>query len=170
MPQTAALFLIGSLAIAALPPFNGFISEWLTFQALLLSFQISAHTVNLIFAFGVAALALTSGLAAACFVRAFGITFLALPRSASAESAREVAWTMRAAMALLALVCVALGVLPSLALAPLEATVFDLTRAHADMQFNFNAVVASSGFGWTAPLWMALGLAYFSRRFRWRCV
>ena len=84
MPQTAALFLIGSLAIAALPPFNGFISEWLTFQALLLSFQIPAHTVNLIFAFGVAALALTSGLAAACFVRAFGITFLALPRSARA--------------------------------------------------------------------------------------
>ena len=147
MPHTAALFLIGSLAIAAIPPFNGFISEWLTFQSLLLSFQISAHTVNLIFAFGVAALALTSGLAAACFVRAFGITFLALPRSARAESAREVTWTMRAAMALLALVCVALGVLPSLALAPLEATVFDLTRAHADMQFNFNAVVASSGFG-----------------------
>ena len=161
MPHTAALFLIGSLAIAAIPPFNGFISEWLTFQALLLSFQISAHTVNLIFAFGVAALALTSGLATACFVRAFGITFLALPRSARAESAREVTWTMRVAMALLALVCVALGVLPSLALAPLEATVFDLTRAHADMQFNFNAVVASSGFGWTAPLWMALGLAVF---------
>ena len=81
MPQTAAFFLVGSLAIAALPPFNGFISEWLTFQSLLLSFQISAHTVNLIFALGVAALALTSGLAVACFVRAFGITFLALPRS-----------------------------------------------------------------------------------------
>ncbi len=161
MPQTAALFLIGSLAIAALPPFNGFISEWLTFQALLLSFQISAHTVNLIFAFGVAALALTSGLAAACFVRAFGITFLALPRSARAESAREVAWTMRAAMALLALLCVALGVLPSLTLAPLEATVFDLTRAHADMQFNFNAVVASSGFGWAAPFWIALWIGVF---------
>ena len=106
MPQTAALFLVGSLAIAALPPFNGFISEWLTFQALLSSFQISAHTVNLIFALGVAALALTSGLAVACFVRAFGITFLALPRSDRAEHAREVEWTMRAAMALLALVCI----------------------------------------------------------------
>ena len=99
MPQTAFFFLVGSLAIAALPPFNGFISEWLTFQSLLLSFQISAHTVNLIFAFGVAALALTSGLAAACFVRAFGIIFLALPRSEPAALAREVAWTMRAAMA-----------------------------------------------------------------------
>ncbi|HEY7220157.1 MAG TPA: hydrogenase 4 subunit B [Candidatus Binatia bacterium] len=161
MPQTAAFFLVGSIAIAALPPFNGFISEWLTFQSLLLSFRISAHTVNLIFASGVAALALTSGLAAACFVKAFGITFLALPRSERAENAREVEWRMRAAMALLALVCLALGLLPSLALAPLEATVFDLTRAHAAIQFNFNAVVASGGFGWVAPLWIALGLAVF---------
>src|SRR5574337_1089901 len=63
MPQTAAYFLIGSVAIAALPPFNGFISEWLLFQSLLLSFQISATGTNLLFAVVVAALALTSGLA-----------------------------------------------------------------------------------------------------------
>jgi hydrogenase-4 component B len=161
MPQTAALFLVGSLAIAALPPFNGFISEWLTFQALLSSFQISAHTVNLIFALGVAALALTSGLAVACFVRAFGITFLALPRSDRAEHAREVEWTMRAAMALLALVCIVLGVAPSLVLTPLEAIVFDLTGAHADMRFNLTAVVANGEFGWVAPLWIGLGLVMF---------
>jgi len=161
MPQTAIFFLVGSLAIAALPPFNGFLSEWLTFQSLLLSFQISAHTVNLIFALGVAALALTSGLAAACFVKAFGITFLALPRSETAALAREVAWTMRAAMALLALACVVLGVAPSLVLAPLEATVFDLMGGHADMQFDFTAVVAKDGFGWVAPLWIALGFVAF---------
>ena len=161
MPQTAVFFLVGSLAIAALPPFNGFISEWLTFQSLLLSFQISAHTVNLIFALGVAALALTSGLAAACFVKAFGITFLALPRSEPAALAREVEWTMRAAMALLALACVVLGVVPSLILAPLEATAFDLMRAHSDMHFDWNALVTNDGFGWVAPLWMALGLVVF---------
>lgn len=161
MPQTAAFFLVGSLAIAALPPFNGFISEWLTFQSLLLSFQISAHTVNLIFALGVAALALTSGLAAACFVKAFGITFLALPRSESAAQALEVEWIMRAAMALLALACVVLGVAPGLILAPLEATAFDLMGGHADMRFDWNAVVANGGFGWVAPLWIALGLAAF---------
>ena len=161
MPQTAALFLVGSLAIAALPPFNGFISEWLTFQALLSSFQISAHTVNLIFALGVAALALTSGLAVACFVRAFGITFLALPRSDRAEHAREVEWTMRAAMALLALVCIVLGVAPSLVLTPLEAIVFELTGAHADMRFNLTAVVATGEIGWVAPYWIGLGLVMF---------
>jgi hydrogenase-4 component B len=161
MPQTAVLFLVGSLAIAALPPFNGFLSEWLTFQSLLLSFQISAHTVNLIFAFGVAALALTSGLAAACFVRAFGITFLALPRSEPAALAHEADWTMRAAMALLALACLVLGVAPSLILAPLEAAVFDLMGAHADMKFDWSMVVANDSFGWVAPFWMALGLVVF---------
>jgi hydrogenase-4 component B len=161
MPQTAAFFLVGSVAIAALPPFNGFISEWLTFQSLLLSFQISAHTVNLIFALGVAALALTSGLAAACFVKAFGITFLALPRSEPAALAREVEWTMRAPMALLAFACVALGVAPFVILAPLEATVFDLIRAHADMKFDWSMVVANDSFGWVAPLWIALGLVAF---------
>jgi hydrogenase-4 component B len=161
MPQTAIFFLIGSLAIAALPPFNGFFSEWLTFQSLLLSFQISAHTVNLIFALGVAALALTSGLAVACFVRAFGITFLALPRSGPAALAHEAAWTMRAAMALLALACIVLGVAPSLILAPLEATVFDLLGAHADMKFDWSMVVANDNFGWVAPLWIALGLVAF---------
>jgi hydrogenase-4 component B len=161
MPETAVFLLIGSLAIAALPPFNGFISEWLTFQSLLLSFQIPAHTVNLIFALGVAALALTSGLAVACFVRAFGITFLALPRSESAALAHEVAWTMRAPMALLALACVVLGIAPSLVLAPLEATVFDLMGGHADLRFDLTAVVAKDGFGWVAPLWIALGLLVF---------
>jgi hydrogenase-4 component B len=161
LPQTAVFFLVGSLAIAALPPLNGFISEWLTFQSLLLSFQISAHTVNLLFALGVAALALTSGLAAACFVRSFGITFLALPRSEGAEHAREVDWTMRAAMLVLALACVGLGVAPSAILAPLEAVVFALMGAHADMQFSLTAVVANGGFGWVAPLWVALGLVGF---------
>jgi hydrogenase-4 component B len=161
MPQTALFFLIGSLAIAALPPFNGFISEWLTFQALLLSFQIPAHTVNLTFALGIAALALTSGLAAACFVRAFGITFLALPRSEHAKGAREVSWTMRSAMALLALACMVFGVTPSLILAPLEATVFDLTAGHADMHFRLTAIVANEEFGWVAPLAIGLGLVAF---------
>jgi hydrogenase-4 component B len=158
MPQTAVFFLIGSVAIAALPPFNGFISEWLTFQALLLSFQISAHAVNLIFAVAVAALALTSGLAAACFVKAFGVTFLALPRSEHAEHAHEVEWTMRAGMALLALACLALGVAPFIILPALNATAFDLTRAYADLRFDANLLIANDAFASVSPLWLALAL------------
>jgi hypothetical protein len=64
-------------------------------------------------------------------------------------------------MALLAFACVALGVAPFVILAPLEATVFDLTRAHADMKFDWSMVVANDSFGWVAPLWVAIGLIAF---------
>ena len=109
MPWTAACFLVGSAAIAALPPLNGFVSEWLTFQALLQNLLIERPAVNLVFALGIAALALTAGLAVACFVRAFGITFLALPRSDAAAHAHETERPARLAMTALALVCMALG-------------------------------------------------------------
>ena len=159
MPQTALLFLSGSLAIAGLPPFNGFVSEWLTFQALLLSFKAPAQSVSLTFALGIAALALISGLAAAGFVRAFGIAFLALPRSAAAEQAREADSRMRVAMALLALLCVLLGVLPAPVLAALTASIFDLTGARAELHADFATLITNGGFGRVAPLWIALGLA-----------
>src|SRR6058998_1071797 len=110
MPYTGAYFLIGSLAISAMPPFNGFISEWLTFQSLLLSFKVPEQFFNLVFALSIAALALTAGLAAACFVRAFGITFLALPRGERAAEAHEADGAMRIAMGLFALACLALGI------------------------------------------------------------
>jgi hydrogenase-4 component B len=110
MPRTAFCFLIGAAAISGLPPLNGFVSEWLTFQALLGGPRLPRPELGLIMAFAVAMLALTSGLAAACFVKAFGITFLAIPRSAHAAQAREVPLPMQLGMALLALACVVLGV------------------------------------------------------------
>src|SRR5207249_2628435 len=131
MPQTAALFLVGSLAIAALPSFNGLASEWLTFQSLLVSFQIPARMVNLAFAVSVAALALTGGLAAACFVKAFGITFLALPRSKHAEDARECDWTMRASMGVLAVLCVVFGVAPFMVVSYLKEAAAPLRIWHS---------------------------------------
>ncbi len=158
MPQTAVYFLVGSVAIAALPPFNGFISEWLMFQSLLLSFRISATGTNLLFALSIAALALTSGLAAACFVKAFGITFLALPRSEHAAQAREVPWMMRGAMGLLAIACLVLGVAPTAFLRLLDATAADLTGAHADLRFNWNVIVANDAFAAVSPLWIAVAL------------
>ncbi|WP_337287719.1 hydrogenase 4 subunit B [Candidatus Methylomirabilis sp.] len=158
MPQTAVYFLVGSVAIAALPPFNGFISEWLMFQSLLLSFQISATGTNLLFAVSIAALALTSGLAAACFVKAFGITFLALPRSTQAEQARETPWMMRGAMGMSAIACLMLGVAPVGLLRLLNTTAAELTGAHADASFNWNVVVANGAFGTASPLWIAVAL------------
>ncbi|HEV8586623.1 MAG TPA: proton-conducting transporter membrane subunit, partial [Methylomirabilota bacterium] len=116
MPWTAACFLVGAAAIAALPPLNGFVSEWLTFVALLQSAAIPRPGINLAFAAGIAGLALTSGLAMACFVKAYGITFLALPRHEAAAGALEVGTAMRAGMVLFALACIALGLGPTLAL------------------------------------------------------
>jgi len=119
-PWTAACFLVGAVAIAGLPPLNGFVSEWLTFQALLQNVLIPQPASNLVFALGIAGLALAAGLAVACFVKAFGITFLALPRSETAASAHEAPVIMRVAMVATAAACAALAlgaswVVPALA-------------------------------------------------------
>lgn len=109
MPATALCFLVGALAISGLPPLNGFVSEWLTYQALLGGFGATPELTRIAFPIAGALLALTAALAAACFVKAFGITFLALPRSEEAAEATEVSFSMRGAMAALALACVGLG-------------------------------------------------------------
>lgn len=159
MPQTAVFFLTGSVAIAALPPLNGFISTWLTFQALLLSFQINDPTVNLIFALAVAALALTAGLVAAGFVKAFGMTFLALPRSEQAAQAQEVDWPMRLAMAILAAACLGLSLFSAGILAGLNRVAFDLTGSPAAGRFDWTVIGAQGAFATVSPLWLAVALA-----------
>ena len=110
MPQTAMLFLIGAIAISALPPLNGFVSELMIFQAFLQSYVIPDPLVVVLLITSMSALALTSALAAACFVKAFGITFLGLPRSEHAKNAVEVARPMIIGPAILAGLCIALGV------------------------------------------------------------
>ena len=109
MPQTAALFLVGSAAAAALPPLNGFASEWLIFQALLSAGRIPPPGGAVAAPLAIGVLALTSGLAAACFVKAFGISFLAMPRSERAAEAREAHGSATAVMWILAAACLALG-------------------------------------------------------------
>ncbi len=89
MPLTAGVFLVGAMAISALPPLNGFASEWLMLQALLAGAVQSAGGAKVVMCLYAGVLALTGGLAAACFVKAFGITFLAMPRSSRAQAARE---------------------------------------------------------------------------------
>lgn len=111
MPWTAAFFLIGAMGISALPPLNGFVSEWLTMQAFFSGALKVPGVLALVFALAAAALALTGGLAAACFVKAFGITFLALPRGQGAEQAKEAPASMLFAMSLLAVAVVGLGLL-----------------------------------------------------------
>ncbi|KAF0220528.1 MAG: formate hydrogenlyase subunit 3/multisubunit Na+/H+ antiporter MnhD [Geobacteraceae bacterium] len=115
MPWTSVFFLVGCVSIAALPPFNGFVSEWLTFQAFLLSPALQRPILNLLIPLGAALLALTGALAAACFVKAFGVTFLGHWRGhQSIQRVHEVGWHMRTGMMLAAVTCFALGIFPTI--------------------------------------------------------
>ena len=127
MPWTGACFLIGAVAICGLPPFNAFASEWLTFQALLYGFAATDEAlVHFLFPVAGALLALTSGLACACFVKAFGTGFLALPRSRAAAAAHEQAPVMLAPQAVLAAACLALGLFPGAVLSALHKVMASL--------------------------------------------
>lgn len=110
MPQTALFFLIGSMAISALPPFNGFFSEWMTFQALLIGMASADILIKSAFVLATGALAITGGLALACFVKAFGATFLARPRSAEVTHAHESAGSLIFGMGALATLCLVFGI------------------------------------------------------------
>ncbi len=111
MKVTSLLFFIGVLSIVAIPPFNGFVSEWLIFQSLLLSFSLNDVLVNLLVAIALGMLALTGALAATCFVRFYGMAFLARPRSKAAAEAKEVPRSMLLGMAVLAALCFLTGLL-----------------------------------------------------------
>jgi hydrogenase-4 component B len=136
MPWTGLFFLIGAMAISGLPPLNGFASEWLTFLAFLLGFGGSAEPpVLFLFPVAGALLALTTALAAACFVKAFGICFLALPRSAPAAEAHESPAVMLVPQALLAALCLGLGLFPGRVLRTLSGVMASLPglQPQADM-------------------------------------
>jgi NADH:ubiquinone oxidoreductase subunit 5 (subunit L)/multisubunit Na+/H+ antiporter MnhA subunit len=109
MPWTGAAFLIGAAAIVGLPPFNGFVSEFLLFYSGFLAVVQPAANVAVAGLISMVAMALISGLAAACFAKAFGVVFLGSPRSPEAGEAQEAAGSMCAAMAILALLCIVLG-------------------------------------------------------------
>ena len=134
MPATSLAFLVGAAAISALPPFNGFVSEWLTFQAVLLSPQIPQWGLKLMIPAVGALLALAAALAGACFVRAFGLTFLGRPRGAAAAAAREVDRFSLAAMAILAVLCLLAGILPGLLIDFLAPSVGQLAGARMPRQ------------------------------------
>jgi formate hydrogenlyase subunit 3/multisubunit Na+/H+ antiporter MnhD subunit len=109
MPYTAVLFLTGAVAISALPPLNGFVSELMIFQAFFQTFSLSSPSLIILLFIGLSLFALTSALAAACFVKAFGIIFLATPRSEEATNAHEVSLGMIIGPAILAALCIIFG-------------------------------------------------------------
>jgi NADH:ubiquinone oxidoreductase subunit 5 (subunit L)/multisubunit Na+/H+ antiporter MnhA subunit len=129
MPRTAFAFLVGAAAISALPPFNGFVSEWLTFQAILLSPALPQWLLKFLVPAVGALLALSAALAGACFVKAFGITFLGRPRSDIARDAAETdRWSIAAMLALAAL-CLLAGILPGYVIDALGPVIASLSGA-----------------------------------------
>lgn len=131
MPWTSLYFLIGVLSIAALPPFNGFVSEWLTLQTVLRSAELSSTAYKIVFAICGCLLALTAGLAATCFVKVFAMGFLGMPRSAGAAEAKEVGTGTRTPLAILALMCVLLGILPTYVIPTIDRAVGPLAHESA---------------------------------------
>src|ERR671918_933949 len=127
MPLTAFTFLVGAAAISALPPLNGFVSEWLTFQAILVSPDVPQWTLKFLVPAIGALLALSAALAAACFVKAFGVTFLGRPRSEAASRAHEVDRLSLGAMFAFAGLCVFAGMFPGLIIDGLAPAVTALT-------------------------------------------
>ncbi len=121
MPWTGLFFLVGCISISALPPFNGFVSEWLTFQAALQAWTLKSGVLRTLLPLASAMLALTGALAAACFVKVYGVAFLGQARSRPVRRAREVTLGMRVGQGWLAALCLALGVLPTFVVGALNS-------------------------------------------------
>lgn len=114
LPKTSVLFLVGCMSISSLPLFNGFVSEWLAFQTALQVDVLDNGVLRSLIPVSAAALALTAALAAACFVKVFGLIFLGQARSKNSEKAHEVQDKgMLAGPALLATLCFFIGIFPN---------------------------------------------------------
>ncbi len=165
MPWTAGFFLVGCVAISALPPFNGFVSEWLTFQTALQAPALANGVLRAIIPLTAASLALAAALAAACFVKAYGVGFLGRARTRHAEHAREVPASMLAGMGLLAALCLLLGVMPAAtieAMAPVTRLLVGQTLPSATARgWLWLTPVAPEVASYSAPLVLAgIALVY----------
>src|SRR4029453_13035519 len=134
MPLTAFTFLAGCMAISALPPLNGFVSEWLIFQAILLSPELPQWGLKLLVPAVGGMLALSAALAAACFVKAFGVSFLGRPRTTVAASAREGDRWSLTAMFIFTGLCLLIGIIPAPIIDALAPAVSTLVAARMPMQ------------------------------------
>jgi hydrogenase-4 component B len=159
MPRTALLFLVGAVAIVGLPPLNGFVSEFLVYSALLRTAAEATGRAWIAAAVAVPALALTGGLALACFAKVVGAVFLGAPRSAAAEHGADPPAAMLAAMTSLALLCAAIGLAPQLAAPALaSASAVGLAAPVMAIRAPLGAVafIAVTVLGLCAVLWLLL--------------
>jgi len=159
MPLTAFFFLIGSLAISALPPFNGFASEWITFQSLFAGIRLGNPVSQWAFILSAGALALTGGLAAACFVKVFGITFLARPRSENIKNVTESSFSLTFSMAILAILTLVLGVFSSSVsrfLSRITESLRAFQNTDLSLSYNSSSIRTADGFASVSLLYLFL--------------
>ena len=176
MPQTAIFFLIGSMAISALPPFNGFFSEWLTFQTLFQGIMQFDPSLQWIFIIAAGSLTFTGGLALACFVKAFGSIFLARPRSANITHVKESSLSMRISMGVLALLSILFGIFSGYTTILLEKigknfTIFQNTPSFISTNYYKNLSIGSNFASVSTPaLFILLIFAIFLVIFTFRYI
>ncbi len=163
MPWTAAFFLVGAVAIAALPPLNGFISEWLIFIALLLGCEGASPAMHFFSPVLAALLGLAGALAASCFVKAFGVTFLGRSRSGHADHAHEVSGSMKLGMGILAAGCLGLSLAAPWVMKVLGRIVQSLsgTDIPVGAMVRKSFLMSPSGSSQFSPLLIALILSAF---------
>ena len=131
LPWTSVFVLVGVMSIAAMPPFNGFVSEWLTLECLLRSVELASVGVKIAFVIAGSCLALTAGLAVNCFIRFFSMGFLGMSRSANAENAHKTGKSTLITMGFMAIICFVLGVSPTYIIPTLDRVVVPITGAKA---------------------------------------
>ena len=164
LPRSAVVFLVGTMAIAALPPLNGFVSEWMLFQGLFQGFRIHSHTVGILIVVAGALIALTGGLAINAFARAFGIPFLGMPRSHGAAAASERRQPI-VGPALLAAACVFLAVGAPLVLTALDRVARSATGLDIRSELivpKLTVIPAHTNFSGFSPTYLALFLICIS--------
>jgi NADH:ubiquinone oxidoreductase subunit 5 (subunit L)/multisubunit Na+/H+ antiporter MnhA subunit len=160
LPRSAVITMAGTLGIAALPPLNGFVSEWLIFQGLFQGFRTGSHLIGILIVLAAATLGLTGGLAIYAFVRSYGIPFLGMPRTRQAAAAREHGQPV-AGPALLAACCVALAVgapLVLLALARAVRTVTGVWLRPVLLPGNLTVIPAHTHFSAFSPTYLTVFL------------
>lgn len=136
MPKTSFLFLIGSLAICAFPLFNGFISEWLTFQTLLSLFQLKSDAIKLITPISASILGFSSAICAAVFIKTFSGIFLGMPRTHQVNHAKEVSTSMNFGSGLLALLCFITGIIPFLVFPLFKTVASSIVKMESSLNIN----------------------------------
>jgi hydrogenase-4 component B len=160
LPRTTVISFVGTLGIAALPPLNGFVTEWLVFQGLFQGFRVPSHLAGVLILLAAATLGLTAGLALLAFARAFGIGYLGMPRSAEARRASEEGQPVLGA-SLLAIACVALSVGAPAVLIGLDHAVRGVTGVELRPELligNLTVIPAHTDFAAFSPTYLAVFL------------